>query len=62
MAKYAAFAAPPAAVTSTIAKAQTRQPFLSVVGSVRAVNGVLVSTDLVQHRHPDFLRVRHRSP
>jgi membrane fusion protein, multidrug efflux system len=46
IAKYAAFAPAPAAVTSTIAKAQSWQPVLSVVGSVRAVNGVLVSTDL----------------
>jgi membrane fusion protein (multidrug efflux system) len=46
IAKYAKFAPPPAAVTSTIATAQTWQPVLSVVGSMRAVNGVLVSTDL----------------
>ena len=46
IAKYASFAPPPAAVTSSIAKAQTWQPVLSVVGSMRAVNGVLVSTDL----------------
>ena len=46
MAMYAKFAPPPAAVTSTVAKAQTWQPVLSVVGSMRAVNGVLVSTDL----------------
>ncbi len=46
IAKYASFAPPPAAVTSSIAKAQTWQPVLSVVGSLRAVNGVLVSTDL----------------
>jgi len=42
----AKFAPPPAAVTSSIAKAQTWQPVLTVVGSMRAVNGVLVSTDL----------------
>jgi len=47
MAQFAKFSTmPPAAVTSTIAKAQTWQPVLSVVGSMRAVNGVLVSTDL----------------
>jgi len=46
MAMGAKFAPPPAAVTSSIAKAQTWQPVLSVVGSMRAVNGVLVSTDL----------------
>jgi membrane fusion protein (multidrug efflux system) len=46
IAKYASFGPPPAAVTSSIAKAQTWQPVLTVVGSMRAVNGVLVSTDL----------------
>ncbi len=46
MAKFATMGPPPAAVTSSIAKAQTWQPVLSVVGSMRAVNGVLVSTDL----------------
>jgi membrane fusion protein (multidrug efflux system) len=46
IAKYAMYAPAPAAVTSTIAKSQTWQPVLSVVGSMRAVNGVLVSTDL----------------
>jgi membrane fusion protein (multidrug efflux system) len=37
---------PPAAVTTLIAKPQTWQPVLSAVGSLKAVNGVLVSTDL----------------
>jgi len=46
IAKYAHFGPPPAAVTSVIAATQTWQPVLSVVGSMRAVNGVLVSTDL----------------
>ncbi len=46
IAKYASFGPPPAAVTSSIAKTQTWQPVLTVVGSMRAVNGVLVSTDL----------------
>jgi len=46
MAKFAKFGPAPAAVTSTVVKAQTWQPVLSVVGSMRAVNGVLVSTDL----------------
>jgi membrane fusion protein (multidrug efflux system) len=46
IAKYASFGPPPSAVTSTVAKTQTWQPVLSVVGSMRAVNGVLVSTDL----------------
>jgi membrane fusion protein (multidrug efflux system) len=47
MAQFAKFSMmPPAAVTSIIAAPQTWQPVLSVVGSMRAVNGVLVSTDL----------------
>ena len=46
MAMMAKFAPPPSAVTSSVVKAQTWQPVLSVVGSMRAVNGVLVSTDL----------------
>lgn len=46
IAKYAKFGPPPAAVTSSVARAQTWQPVLTVVGSMRAVNGVLVSTDL----------------
>jgi membrane fusion protein (multidrug efflux system) len=46
IAKYAAFGPAPAAVTSSVARAQTWQPVLTVVGSMRAVNGVLVSTDL----------------
>lgn len=46
IAKYAKFGPPPAAVTSSIAKTQAWQPVLSMVGSMRAVNGVLVSTDL----------------
>ncbi len=46
MAMAVKFAPSPAAVTSSIAKAQTWQPVLTVVGSMRAVNGVLVSTDL----------------
>ena len=36
----------PAAVTTIVAKPQTWQPVLSAVGSLRAVNGVTVSTDL----------------
>jgi len=46
IAKFANYGPPPSAVTSSIAKAQTWQPVLTVVGSMRAVNGVLVSTDL----------------
>ena len=46
MAKGAKFAPPPAAVTTVVVKAQTWQPVLSAVGSLRAVNGVMVSTDL----------------
>jgi membrane fusion protein (multidrug efflux system) len=46
IAKFAAFGPAPAAVTSSIAKAQTWQPVMTMVGSMRAVNGVLVSTDL----------------
>ena len=42
----AKFAPPPAAVTTVVAKAQTWQPVLSAVGSLKAVNGVLLSTDL----------------
>lgn len=42
----AKMAPPPAAVTTSIARAETWQPVLSAVGSMRAVNGVLVSTDL----------------
>jgi membrane fusion protein (multidrug efflux system) len=46
IAKYASFGPAPAAVTSSIARAQNWQPVLTAVGSMRAVNGVLVSTDL----------------
>lgn len=37
---------PPAAVTTTIAKQEQWQPTLNAVGSLKAVNGVTVSTDL----------------
>jgi membrane fusion protein (multidrug efflux system) len=46
MAMGAKFAPPPAAVTTVIVQAQTWQPVLSAVGSMRAVQGVMVSTDL----------------
>ncbi len=42
----AKFAPPPAAVTTTRAKTVTWQPVLNAVGSLKAVNGVVVSTDL----------------
>ena len=42
----AKFAPPPAAVTTVVVKAQTWQPVLSSVGSMKAVNGVVLSTDL----------------
>ncbi|HEX8294743.1 MAG TPA: efflux RND transporter periplasmic adaptor subunit, partial [Chthoniobacteraceae bacterium] len=46
MAMGAKFAPPPASVTTVVVKAQTWQPVLSAVGSLKAVNGVMVSTDL----------------
>jgi len=46
MAKYATMAPPAPAVTTVIATGQTWQPVLSAVGSLKAINGVLVSTDL----------------
>ena len=46
MAQAAKFAPPPAAVTTAIAKTEQWQPVLSAVGSLKAVNGVTVSTDL----------------
>lgn len=42
----AKFAPPPAAVTTVVVKAQTWQPVLSSVGTMKAVNGVVLSTDL----------------
>ncbi|HEY3898744.1 MAG TPA: efflux RND transporter periplasmic adaptor subunit [Chthoniobacter sp.] len=46
IAKHKKFALPPSAVTTVVVKGQTWQPVLSAVGSLRAVNGVTVSTDL----------------
>ena len=46
MAMGAKFAPPPAAVTTLVVKPQTWQPVLSAVGSMKAVNGVTVSTDM----------------
>jgi membrane fusion protein (multidrug efflux system) len=42
----AMFAPPPAAVTTAIAKKEKWQPVISVVGSLRALQGVTVSTDM----------------
>jgi membrane fusion protein (multidrug efflux system) len=46
IAMAAKFAPPPTAVTTAIAKTERWQPVLSAVGSLKAVNGVTVSTDL----------------
>jgi len=46
IAQQAKFAPPPTAVTTAVAKRGRWQPVLSAVGSLRAVNGVTVSTDL----------------
>ena len=43
---FAQMAPPPAAVTTVVTKAQSWQPLLSSVGSLRAIHGVQVSTDL----------------
>ena len=42
----AKMAPPPTAVTTAVAKREQWQPALSAVGSLRAVNGITVSTDL----------------
>ena len=46
MAEGATHAPPPSAVTTLLVAAQTWQPVLSAIGSLKAVNGVTVSTDL----------------
>ncbi|HXI84604.1 MAG TPA: efflux RND transporter periplasmic adaptor subunit [Verrucomicrobiae bacterium] len=46
VAMAAKFAPPPTAVTTAMAKTERWQPVLSAVGSLKAVNGVTVSTDL----------------
>jgi membrane fusion protein (multidrug efflux system) len=46
MAQSGAFTPPPAAVSTEVAKETSWQPTLDTVGSVAAVNGVTVSTDL----------------
>ena len=45
-AAFAKMTPPPPAVTTLVAKGQTWQPVLSAVGSLKAINGVQVSTDL----------------
>jgi membrane fusion protein (multidrug efflux system) len=42
----AKFAPPPTAVTTAVAKTEQWEPVLSAVGSLKAVNGITVSTDL----------------
>lgn len=46
MAAGGKFAPPPTTVTTVVVKTQTWQPVLSAVGSLKAVNGVTLSTDL----------------
>jgi membrane fusion protein, multidrug efflux system len=46
LAKTGAFAPPPTAVSTEIAKQTSWQPTLDTIGSVVAINGVTVSTDL----------------
>jgi membrane fusion protein, multidrug efflux system len=46
IAMAAKFAPPPAAVTTAVAKTERWQPVLGAVGSLKAVNGITVSTDL----------------
>ncbi len=46
IAKGAKFAGMTTAVTTTRVKAQTWQPVLNAVGSLKAINGVMISTDL----------------
>jgi membrane fusion protein (multidrug efflux system) len=46
IAMAAKFAPPPVAVTTAVAKTERWQPVLSAVGSLKAVNGIIVSTDL----------------
>src|SRR5437667_8947561 len=46
IARAAKLAPPPTAVTTAVAKKERWQPALSAVGSLKAVNGVTVSTDL----------------
>src|SRR5258708_39031348 len=46
MAKAGFFKAPPIAVTTTVASQSEWQPTLDTIGTVTAINGVTVSTDL----------------
>lgn len=46
IAEHSKFAMPPVAVTTVVVKGQKWQPVINAVGSLRAVNGVTVSTDL----------------
>ena len=46
IAQMAKLAPPPSAVTTAVAKRERWQPSLSAVGSLKAVNGVTISTDL----------------
>jgi membrane fusion protein (multidrug efflux system) len=46
MAMGSKFAPPPSAVTTVVVKAETWQPVLSAVGSLKAVHSVTISTDL----------------
>jgi membrane fusion protein, multidrug efflux system len=46
LAKSGAFAPPPTAVTTTVAEKSQWQPTLETIGTVVAINGVTISTDL----------------
>jgi RND family efflux transporter, MFP subunit len=46
LAKSGAFAPPPTAVTTTVARQSEWQPTLETIGTVVAINGVTISTDL----------------
>ena len=46
IAEGAKFAPPPSAVTTVVAEPQTWQPTIAAIGTLNAVNGVMVSTDL----------------
>jgi membrane fusion protein (multidrug efflux system) len=46
IAEYASFAPPPTAVTTAIAEKQKWQPVLEAVGTLKPVQGVVLSTDL----------------
>src|SRR5258705_5030185 len=46
MAKSGAFAPPPIAVTTKVAEKSQWQPTLETIGTVIAINGVTISTDL----------------